>query len=234
MIKISSGEVELKKNKNIELSIIINIIIVIFTTIACFLMFNGINFMHVNDFSLESQKIEMFKYFTVESNIFMGLTSFMFIIYELLYIKKKIKNIPKSIYLLKYMATISVSVTFFTVFLYLGPLSDGGIKSLLMNSNLFFHLFIPILSMLTFVKFEKNNKLKIKDTLYGMIPTLLYSMFYLTNIIIHMDNNHVSTEYDWYWFVQSGIKSAFIVIPAIYLLTYILCFFFWKLNKNKA
>ena len=49
---------------------------------------------------------------------------------------------------------------------YLGPISDGGITSLLMNSNLFFHFLIPIISILNFILFEKTDKEQSEIMLY--------------------------------------------------------------------
>ena len=170
----------------------------------------------------------MFKFYTVDSNIFMGLISLLFVIKEILN-----KEITKNMYRLKLMATTSVTLTFLVVFAYLGPISKDGIKSMLQNSNLFFHLIIPALSMINFTIFERTNKLKIKDTLYGIIPTIIYAIFYITNLLQHVEYGKVSPIYDWYWFVQNGIKTAVIVAPLIILITYVISLSLWKLNKRR-
>ena len=136
-------------------------------------------------------------------------------------------------YILKLMGTTSVALTFFVVFAYLGIIAEGGYYSMIMNSNLFFHLIIPVLSIITFIFFEKNNKLKIKDSLYGIIPMLLYSIYYITNALIHMENGKVSPKYDWYWFVQNGFWTIIIVFPLMLLITYLISLLLWKLNKEK-
>jgi hypothetical protein len=136
-------------------------------------------------------------------------------------------------YKLKLMATTAVSLTFIIVFTYLGPISKDGIISLLQNSNIFFHLVIPVLSIITFTLFERTNKLKFKDSLYGIIPTIIYAVLYLTNILIHMENGKVSPVYDWYWFVQNGVKTAIIVAPMIIIISYIISLILWKLNRKE-
>ena len=128
---------------------------------------------------------------------------------------------------------MGVTVTFAVVFAYLGPYSPGGISSMLMNSNLFFHLFIPVLSIIAFTVVERNNKLVFKDTLYGLITPLLYSLYYATNVLIHIENGAVSTDYDWYWFVQDGLHKMFIVAPLILISTYVLSLIIWRINKKK-
>ena len=209
-------------------SLILNIIIVLLTIFASILMFTGIKITHGAEPILETTKLGMFKFFTVDSNIFMGLTSLLFIIKE-----TKSEEITKTTFRLKLMSTTAVSLTFIVVFTYLGPISKDGIISLLQNSNLFFHLVIPVLSIITLILFERTNKLKFKDTLYGIIPTIIYATFYLINIIIHIENGKVSPVYDWYWFVQNGLKTAIIVAPMIILISYIISLILWKLNRKE-
>ena len=215
--------------KKIKISMILNIIIFLMMLFATIIMFTGFKFMHGPEIVLEAKGIEMFKFFTVDSNMFMGIIALIFAFYELVFLKKK-KEIPKGLYILKLMGTTAVGVTFFTVFLYLGFIAPNGIYSLILNSNLFYHLLIPVVSMLTFILFEKNE-LKLKDTLYGLIPTFAYSLYYIINILFHMKNGRVSPKYDWYWFIQNGIWTVIIVVPIMYLSTYLISFMLYKLNK---
>lgn len=214
----------MKKKK----AITINIIIVLLTIFASILMFTGIKITHGAEPVLETTKIGMFKFFTVQSNMFMGIMALLFAIKEI-----KNKEITKNMYRLKLMSTTAVSLTFIMVFIYLGPISPNGIKSMLQNSNLFFHLIIPVLSIINFISFEGTDKLKIKDTLYGLIPTFLYSSVYITNLIIHMENGKVSPKYDFYWLAQHGVKNTLLAVPLIPLLTYIISLTLWKLNKRR-
>lgn len=209
-------------------SLIINILIVLLTILASIIMFTGIKITHGAEPVLETTKKEMFKFFTVDSNIFMGIIALVFVILQ---IKKQ--EITKNMYRLKLMSTSSVSLTFIIVFTYLGPISKDGIKSMIQNSNMFFHLIIPVLSIINFITFERTDKLKLKDTLYGTIPTIIYAIFYMTNLLLHVENGKVSPIYDWYWFVQNGIKTAIIVAPMIILISYIISLILWKINKRR-
>ena len=209
-------------------SLILNILITLLTIFASIIMFTGIKITHGAEPLLEISKIEMFKFFTVDSNIFIGIISLLFAIKEI-----KNEEITKNMYRLKLMSTTAVTLTFIVVFIYLGPISKDGIKSMLQNSNLFFHLIIPVLSIINLTLFEKTDKLKRKDTLYGIIPTVIYALFYLTNILIHVENGKVSPIYDWYWFVQGGLKTAIIVAPTIILITYIISLILWKINRKE-
>lgn len=223
-----------KFNKNnTKISMIINIVISLFSIVASCIMFTGFKFMNGYEPVLESAKIGMLRFFTVESNIFMGIVALIFAINEIKLLKGKIKDISTKIYILKLMSTTAVGLTFFVVFAYLGPISKGGIPSMLMNSNLFFHLVIPVLSMINFIFFEKTDKLKLRYVISGIIPTFLYEIYYLGNVLIHMEEGKVSPTYDWYWFVQNGVWTAVIVAPMILVISYIISLILWKFNKMK-
>lgn len=218
-------------NKKIKISLAINVMIVIFTIIACIIMFTGFKFMD-GEHILESTKIGMFRFFTVDSNIFMGIVALIFATKEIKLLNGKLDEISNKVYALKLMATVSVGLTFFTVFGYLGPIAEGGILSLLKNSNLFLHLIIPVLSMINFSLFEKTDKLKFKYSFLGVLPALVYSIFYMINVLVHMENGKVSPIYDWYWFVQGGIWQVYIVFPVMLIFTYIISVALWRINRK--
>lgn len=219
-------------NKRMKIAIVINIIIVIMTVVATIIMFTGFKFMG-NDIVLECTKFEMLKFFTVQSNLFAGIMALIFAIKEIYILKGTGKGISTFSYCLKLMASVAVGVTFVTVMAYLGPVSSGGIPSMLKNSNLFFHCLIPVASMINFAFFEKTDKLKFRYTFCGFIPTLLYGTFYLTNALIHMENGKVSPVYDWYLFGQRGIFQLCMVVLFMWAATYVLGLVLWRINKIK-
>ena len=124
MIYVNKGDYMNKRN--IIISLIINIIIVLFTVSSAIMMFTGFKFMHGIDI-LSVSHIEMFKFYTVDSNLLMGLVSLLFLIDEIKLLKGKIKEISTFKYILKLTSTVGVTLTFLTVFLYLGNIVDGGV-----------------------------------------------------------------------------------------------------------
>ena len=217
--------------KNIKKSLIMNIIIALLVLIGCIFMFTGYRFM-TNTVLLDYDNITMFQYFTVDSNILVGIASLILIVYELLLINKKIKEIPSIIYLIKGSGVVSVTLTFLVTLFFLAPSSRYGFLSLYMNTNLFFHLIVPILSIISFVFYEKfdNNKL---NPFYGTIPMILYSIFYIINILLHTNGSTVSYEYDFYGFLGGNIYNSIIVLPIIFIITYIISYIILKLNKKR-
>ena len=216
--------------KRLKISLILNFIIVLFVAFATFAMFTGFKFMSGGDL-LESTKIGVFRFFTVDSNLVMGIIAMIFIIKEIEFLRGKIDYIPSVLYVLKLIGTVGVLLTFVVTFGYLSLIVKGGALALIQNSNLFFHLLVPVLSVVTFILFEKTNKLKFKYTFLGTSSTLIYAIYYSTNVLAHLENGKVAPEYDWYWFVQGGLWQIFIVVPVILGATYGISVLLWKFNK---
>ena len=100
------------------------------------------------------------------------------------------------------------------------------------NSNLFFHLIIPILSLITFVFFEKTNKIKFKYTFLCLIPIIVYGIFYTINILLHLDNGRIISKYDFYGFAQGGVNTILFVFLFMLIISYIITLLTWYLNKK--
>ena len=221
-----------KNNKKMVISFIINIIISILTLNAIIMSVMGIKFMYGYEPSLELTRVPIFSYYTFQSNVFMGIISFIFANREYQIFRGRKKDIPLGYYILKMVATVSVCLTFFVVFAIFGFMAKGGHIPLLQNSNLFFHLIIPVISILNFILFEKSNIIKFKHIFYGLLPTILYEIYYTINILITMKNGKVSLENDWYSFTQNGILRTILVAPAMLFITLFISLIIWKLNKK--
>ncbi len=217
----------------IKISLTLNIIIAVLTVLGAVCMFTGFKFM-TGPIMYEAHQMKMFKFFTVDSNLFMGLVALIFAIKQYRVLTKKDKKISKKMYILKLMATSGVALTFSVVFLYLSWIIDNGFYVMIMNSNLFFHLIIPVLSMITFMFFDGHSGINYKEALFGLTPMLIYGTYYIINILIHRENGKVSPIYDWYWFVQLGVWFLPIVLIIITLLTYILSLLLSKVNNKQS
>ena len=112
------GNTTLKK----MLAIIINLSIVIMEIIA---------------FAICYQKdgLSCFQYYTQDSNLFLMVTSFIFLIYETINLKTK-EEIPHWVSILKYSATTCVTTTFLVVVTVLAPIrwNDALSPSYLSNT----------------------------------------------------------------------------------------------------
>lgn len=211
--------------KKIKLSLILNIIIFILVLIGLVFMITGFRFMG-EDKLLVAKNIEAFKFFTVDSNLLMGLAALIYVIYQLLIEKKKIKEMPKIVSIIKFVATVSVSLTFAIVLFYLAPFSDYEFFDFYTNSNLFFHLFVPVLSIITFACFEKKYEINNKAILWGFVPILIYSTYYMIGAYSHVADGKVTEGYDWYGFLKNGASftSALVVFVIMIVTTYLIIF----------
>ena len=204
--------------KKVKISLILNMLIVILVIVNTIFMFTGFKFMP-EKMVLEVTKVEMFKFFTVDSNILVGIISLILIFYEIRLIKNKINRIPNNIYILKLIGVSAIFLTFIVTLLFLAP--QFGFYAMYNNSNLFYHLFIPILTFISYMFYEPHEP-KYKYAVYGMIPMFLYSVYYIFMVIFHLNDGGLTYKYDFYGFLKGNINNIYIVIPLIYFISYII------------
>ena len=214
--------------KKIKISLVLNILIVILVTLATVFMFTGFKFMPSNDL-LKATNLEMFKFFTVDSNVLAGISSFVLGIYEIKILNKKIKKIPNLVYIFKLMGTASLCLTFITTAVFLTP--QYGLYPMYNNSNLIYHLIVPILAIISYIFYEKHN-VKYRQALLGIIPMIVYSIYYIGMILTHLNSGGLTYKYDFYGFLRGNINNIWIVIPVIYLITYLMSLLLVYLNKK--
>ena len=193
-------------------------------------MFTGINFMPAKTL-VESTGLEKFKFFTVDSNILIGIFSLILLVYETKYIKGSIKEIPKMAYILKLIGTSGVFLTFATTLILLVP--KYGFYINYNNYNLLFHLFVPILALVSYIFFEKHEN-RYLNALYALIPMGIYSVYYITNVLINYDEAVDINQYDFYRFLKGDINNIYTVIPLVFLAGYGLSLLTVYLNKKFA
>lgn len=220
-------------NKREKLSIIFNCLIFIFTLFATISMIIGFKFMGQLEV-LSERNFKSFKYFTVDSNVFAGLVSLAYVIYKLTANGKKRSVMPRAFYILKLAAATGVTLTMMVTVFYLAPTSNGNFLHYFLNSNFFMHLITPLLCIISFIFFEVAEPQKLIMSVPGIIPMLLYSFFYTPNVLFHLDNGKVVRAYDWYNFLAGGAQTVWIVVPVLYLITWIFALGLWALNRKLA
>lgn len=217
--------------KKIKVSLFFNILIFGLVTFSTVITLTGFSFMG-GDKIFGPTDYTSFKYFTVDSNVLSGIISLIFAIYEILYLAKKIKTIPSFLYKLKLIGNVGVTLTMITVLFFLAPTEKAGFFSLFLDSNLFFHLIIPLLCIISFIFFETESSISFKYTFAGLIPMIIYGAVYIANILIHLENGKPSSAYDWYGFLRGGLNTIWFVVPVVLLFTYLFSFVMWFFNKN--
>lgn len=190
-----------------RLNLFFDFLIVVLVIISVFTMFNS------SDGILTGSKWKAFKYFTVQSNLFMGVASGISL-YFLVFKKDKY---PTWIVVLKLMAVTCLTLTFLTVLGYLAPLM--GIWLVFLGANLYMHLIIPVLSIVTFITIEPKVDLKFKWNLFSIIPSGTYGIFYLSCLCAFNDFGNVD-GWDWYAFGTFGIGVGLVMLFGLNLVAF--------------
>ena len=218
--------------KKIIASTVLNATIALLTITGAVVMFAGLEFMPEVQI-IKTSRIGEFRFFTTDSNLFLGISAIVFLVYDGLVLSGRTKEIPKVVYILKFAATSAVALTFFVVFGYLEFVISGGFIRCIKNSSLFYHLLSPILSVVTFVCFERTNKLKPRHIILGVTPAAIYGIYYIINLFVHAQGNTVQSKYDFYHLVSGGLWQIIIIVPLTVVISYAISAALWALNRTK-
>ncbi len=115
------------------------------------------------------------RFFTILSNLLCATASLLMALFLLR------GQVPFGVWLLKYIGTVSVAVTFVTVMVFLGP--AAGYKAMLSGKDLYLHLIGPLLAIVSFCFTERLYPLTLPLALLGDVPVLLYGLFYLYKVV---------------------------------------------------
>ena len=211
------------------LSLIINVAIVIMVAFSLYAMYVGFNFMGKKG-EMEALGNEMFRYFTIDSNILMGICSLVMAIAETMVILGYSNELSPVIYTVKLMGTSAVMLTLLVTTFFLVPQFKNPIV-LFYNSNLFFHAVVPILAFVSFVFVENGINLPLSSSIIGALPTMIYAVYYVEEIYRHLDNGRVDKYYDFYNF--TGGKKEMIPVSAtvVIVISYLISLMVWFLNS---
>ena len=137
--------------------------------------------------------LSAFRYFTCLSNAFCAAAALLMAVSEMS------GHVPYVVWLLKYLGTVSLTVTMMTVLLFLGP-TMGGYKALLSGNNLYMHLLGPLLAIISFCFLEKG-KMDTGTAFLGLIPVIAYGLLYLYKVIYAPEEKRWP---DFYGFNRNG------------------------------
>ena len=207
-----------KDHKTFE--IILNLIIVIFAVIGIILMLTS----EAEEGALQSSGIENFKFYTVLTNVFCGIVASVFLVFKIL------KKDTGKIRVLKLAAVVGVAITFAVVAFMFGPLY--GFLQFYKRGNLYFHLLLPVTAMIEFIV-VRRKKMPFRYTVFAAIPTLLYAIGYLLNILINGLGGPWPDTNDFYGFLNWGWPGGIVIFTGIPLTAFgVACIFRVISNKR--
>ena len=107
--------------------------------------------------------------------------------------------LPRWVWIVKYVGTSAVTVTLLTVMVFLGPAL--GYKSQLSGAGFYYHLVGPLLAIVSFCFLERVFDLSFVLSLLGIVPVLLYGLFYLYKVVLCPEEKRWE---DFYGYNKSG------------------------------
>ncbi|MCR4562689.1 MAG: hypothetical protein K5694_05775 [Bacilli bacterium] len=209
------------KKYNLIITLIVDVAVFVSAAVSFFMMFfsgGGV---------LQARNVAIFKYFTVDSNVLLGLASLLMILVDILLLCKK--EINKRVFTLLYFAgATGTTLTLFTVLFFLGPVF--GYPIMYVGANFFMHLLTPVLGLFRFLFLGLNGKkIDWKWSFVGVAPTLIYGIYYMINVYSH--NGFGNPDYDWYQFGKGGPVVSIFVFLLMLAATYGVAFLL-ALSRN--
>ena len=154
-------------------------------------------------------------YFTVLSNLLMGVASTMNVVYTIRKLRRNI-GIPAWITKLRLAGASAVTLTMLVVLLFLWPVFR--IPGLYSGANLWLHLLIPLMAIASFV-LGAREPVSLKESFASVIPMLIYGAWYIGNNLINGTGQWPDTN-DWYGFLSWGWGVGVVIFAVLILMTW--------------
>lgn len=187
-------------------SIVLKFFIFIFSTtgiVLCLLSAGGF---------MSGSKI-MFKYFTVQSNVFTGICSLVLTLALIKKLKAGKYELSHTAEVIHLMSTVSITLTGLIYCCVLFPVTfstdPASVDTMLTPHQLILHIVVPVLSIIDFLEFTRPTTYRFskKDILWSIIPPLYYLGFSRIGYVMNWDfgggNNYP------YFFLNYNSPAAF-------------------------
>lgn len=215
------------KKKSI-ISLDLNLLVVAMVIVAYIMGKYNLKFIEDNAENIGNR---LLIYFTVQSNLFAAAVAIVMAVAQILYLKGKIAKLPKWLYVVKFVSVIGVMITMLTVVGYLAPLY--GFDKMFLNSNLFFHLLAPLTTFISFVFFERSDRINFADIFFGMIHFVVYGVVYMIVAFSHEENGVIPFEYNWYGLAAADVTITVFTSLIMTVFAFSVCILTWLLNRQK-
>lgn len=126
-------------------------------------------------FTIDS--IKSFTFFTTLSNVALDIVLAVFIVLDVILLTKEKDYKSNGLYILKFLMTLSITLTCLVYMIILGPTSENGLIGAYLNKyagSLGVHLIGPVFAIADFLMFDKGFSAK---KIYAVIPPLCYVAF---------------------------------------------------------
>lgn len=192
----------------------VNALIFVLVCVGTVLMVTGF----AEGASLTATGLRALRYFTVQSNLLVGLAALVYALFLVPVLRGKKDGVPVWAQVLLLMASASVGLTFLVVACFFVPVLQA--KDMFAGANFFFHLVVPLLSLVSYVLFDGFARIKTRVVPLGAVPMLLYGIGYMLNCFVNGVGDYADPAAlnDWYWFLYWGLPVGigfFVVLCAV-------------------
>jgi len=179
--------------------------------------------------SIQNDKVLTFTFYTTDSNFLALITSFLFCIFAVIAFTTK-TPIPKWIKILRFISTACLSLTFFLSICIIIPLYPNLFSLMLLeNFGLYHHFLCPLLSIISFIVFEKNEPLKKNVIIFALLPTITYGLINLSLNLLKI----ISGPYPFFYLFLVPWQTPLLAILFILLTAFAIAFFLYKIYNKK-
>lgn len=154
-------------------------------------------------------------YYTRLSNL-LALIAGIFVV--IFIFRNKEGELPKWLSRLRFITTIMLFVTFLISLFVLTPAVGSFYKMMINNQLKFHHLLCPLLSIVSFIFFEKGGRLSVKDNFLATMPTLIYGII----MLILNGTRVLDGPYPFLRVYNQPVWATVLWIAGIYLGTFLL------------
>lgn len=186
-----------------------------------------------------SDKVGIFQYFTVLSNVLVTLASFVGVILHIASLAKGKNLVKEGFQVFKLLTVVCAAITFTMVLTFLMP-RDPNNDIWFKGSQFFMHAIVPIASVASFILLEYMTKIRFRFFFIPAIALIVYGAYYAIFAFTAPQGSLV----DWYGFMfEAGNRIAPVDASKFTFGTFFLFiglsiggalaygFVFWLLNK---
>lgn len=159
-----------------------------------------------------------FMFYTNISNTAIGVISLINLVFLIKMFVKNNNEYPQVLSLIKYIGITMTTLTFFVI---LFTIPIYGLDRAYGKDKIITHLIAPILVAISFLFFEEKTEFKWKYTLLALLPTFIYTIVYVTNVVFlktWKDIYSVNKQGLWYVFVLVALVSDFLLSQGLYFI----------------
>ncbi len=140
------------------------------------------NLTTLHDENFDHMGLQTFCMFTVNSNIFMGVSMFLTLPYTIDGLRNGYFRLPDWLVRLLFVTATALSLTFLVSLLILAPVK--GFVLIFTGSRFFLHGLCPILAIVTFCFVLKDLHIRFAGAFLCLIPVFIYACIYYTMVAV--------------------------------------------------